>query len=38
MAVPVIVPDSPPAKIAVAVITIAALIVFIRAYFRRGRF
>ena len=36
MVVPIIVPDSLTAKIVVAVITIVALIFFIRAYFRNG--
>jgi len=38
MVVPIIVPDSLAAKIVVAVITIVALVFFIRAYFRNGRF
>ena len=38
MVVPIIVPDSLTAKIVVAVITIVALVFFIRAYFRNGRF
>jgi hypothetical protein len=34
---PIVVPDSLPAKIVVAAITVVALIFFIRAYLRNGR-
>jgi hypothetical protein len=37
MVVPIIVPDSLPLKIVVAVIAVVALVFFIRSYFRNGR-
>ncbi len=37
MVVPIIVPDSMPLKIVVAVIAVVALIFFIRGYIRNGR-
>jgi hypothetical protein len=37
MVAPIIVPDSMPLKIVVAIIVVVALIFFIRAYLRNGR-
>jgi len=37
MVVPIMVPDSMPLKIVIAIIEVVALVFFIRAYIRNGR-